>query len=376
MTAQLQIGQLIFRPGQSLPTISSDRPSLAGILLRGKPAQSAPQQLARLYSLCGESHRITAQLAIDAAAGLRTQATSQERLKLMAETMREHVRRIWLDWPRLFAQPDQNMTIAALQSLRDCPLLMEHNVDNLLAASSRFRQWIESAVLGESAPEWLTAWQTNPIECMLDWVARAHTFPAKLLRDIEYDAVQIQTSATPFVPHSKIEILHALARRIETVEDFERAPSNADMVCETGIWTRLDGFGEIRSLGNNLWLRMGARIAELVLLSEWQQAQNRLALGSLTLAPGLALAWCEMARGLLLHWVRLEHTGATQCITDYRVVAPTEWNFHPSGVVAHALAAMPIARDAIAQAQVTRQVNILAAAFDPCVNYKIEFEHA
>ncbi|MBX9869327.1 MAG: hypothetical protein K2X63_05975, partial [Burkholderiaceae bacterium] len=208
MTAQLQIGQLIFRPGQSLPTISSDRPSLARMLLRGKPAQSAPQRLAGLYSLCGESHRITAQLAIDAAAGLRTQATSQERLRLVAETAREHVRRIWLDWPRLIAQPDQNMTVAALQSLRDCPWLKEHSADNSPAASSRFHRWIETAVLGESASEWLAAWQTNPIECMLDWVARADTFPAKLLRDIEYDAMQIQICATPFLPHGEIEILH------------------------------------------------------------------------------------------------------------------------------------------------------------------------
>jgi Ni,Fe-hydrogenase I large subunit len=81
-----------------------------------------------------------------------------------------------------------------------------------------------------------------------------------------------------------------------------------------------------------------------------------LATGAMKLGPGQALAWCEMARGLLLHWVQLDAQGAVQ---DYRVVAPTEWNFHPDGALARALAALP-ASDTLA-------ASTLAAAFDPCV---------
>jgi len=63
-----------------------------------------------------------------------------------------------------------------------------------------------------------------------------------------------------------------------------------------------------------------------------------------------------MARGLLLHWVQLDGDGA---VRDYRVLAPTEWNFHPDGALARAVAALaPVDLDA---------ARLLAAAYDPCV---------
>ena len=88
--------------------------------------------------------------------------------------------------------------------------------------------------------------------------------------------------------------------------------------------------------------------------------------------PGRACAigWCEMARGLLLHWVQLDPSGQVQ---DYRVLAPTEWNFHPAGALARAIADLPPHDVASA--------HILAAAYDPCVDCTvlgatIEKEHA
>ncbi len=63
-----------------------------------------------------------------------------------------------------------------------------------------------------------------------------------------------------------------------------------------------------------------------------------------------------MARGLLLHWVALEPDGS---VADYRVLAPTEWNFHPGGALARTLAALP--------ADAGDAARTLAAAFDPCV---------
>jgi Ni,Fe-hydrogenase I large subunit len=90
-----------------------------------------------------------------------------------------------------------------------------------------------------------------------------------------------------------------------------------------------------------------------------------LASGALPLGDGQALAWCEMARGLLLHWVQLDSEGR---VRDYRVLAPTEWNFHPDGVLARALAALA-ADDTVA-------AQLLAAAFDPCVNCTVQTQQA
>jgi Ni,Fe-hydrogenase I large subunit len=92
--------------------------------------------------------------------------------------------------------------------------------------------------------------------------------------------------------------------------------------------------------------------------------------GALTLGPGEGMAWSEMARGLLVHWVRLDPAeaaspGADPQVDDCRVIAPTEWNFHPHGAVAGALATLPTSVR-------TGRVRLLAAAFDPCVELEIE----
>jgi coenzyme F420-reducing hydrogenase alpha subunit len=96
-----------------------------------------------------------------------------------------------------------------------------------------------------------------------------------------------------------------------------------------------------------------------------------LACGALALAPGEGIAWTEMSRGLLMHWVRLEE-GARQPDTArvalYRVLAPTEWNFHPRGALGLALAAGRL--DAAA-------ARLAALALDPCIRFDVaEPSHA
>ena len=379
MTIQLQPGQLVFRPGQKISAISSNRIALAGALLRGKPAQAAPLYLPRLYALCGQAHHLTSRLAIDAACGIRCDTTMQEQASLAEETAREHVRRIWLDWPRLFGRSDDNKAVlAGLESLRACPLLQGGALAGVPVSLQAFCSWLELAVLGQPVTEWLGHWQLNPVACMQDWVARADTFPAQLLRDIKDDALQLQPCAMPLLPHADEAGLRALARSIISDENFCRAPTIGGEIRETGIGSRIICLGKAGNMDApsviSTWQRFGARIAELALLSG--ATLDNLALGSIMLAPGEALAWSEMARGLLLHWVRLESADPQAAIVDYRIVAPTEWNFHPSGVVAKALAAMPLATCALSREQEIRHIGILTAAFDPCITYKIEFDHA
>jgi hypothetical protein len=52
-------------------------------------------------------------------------------------------------------------------------------------------------------------------------------------------------------------------------------------------------------------------------------------------------------------------------VADCRVLAPTEWNFHPQGALAQALSAL---RGDDAAAQAARA----AVAFDPCVEFSVQ----
>ncbi|MES9847278.1 MAG: hypothetical protein ABW145_02715, partial [Candidatus Thiodiazotropha sp.] len=55
-------------------------------------------------------------------------------------------------------------------------------------------------------------------------------------------------------------------------------------------------------------------------------------------------------------------------ISGYQIVAPTEWNFHPRGVVARGLLSLPAQEiDAL-----KRHADLFINAVDPCVGYRLE----
>jgi uptake hydrogenase large subunit len=57
-------------------------------------------------------------------------------------------------------------------------------------------------------------------------------------------------------------------------------------------------------------------------------------------------------------------------LAEARVLAPTEWNFHPTGPLACALRGRALGPDA--RADLTRRI----AAFDPCVEFHVDLADA
>jgi Ni,Fe-hydrogenase I large subunit len=78
-------------------------------------------------------------------------------------------------------------------------------------------------------------------------------------------------------------------------------------------------------------------------------------------ADGAGLGMVEAARGLLAHRVELREG----LLSAYRILAPTEWNFHPDG---------PLARGLMGASgpDLEGRAALLAASLDPCVPYRIE----
>jgi hypothetical protein len=82
-----------------------------------------------------------------------------------------------------------------------------------------------------------------------------------------------------------------------------------------------------------------------------------------------------MSRGLLVHRVRLQPQADgrfdAQCrVADCQVLAPTEWNFHPSGGLGLWLADRP-ARGSIAGRGGDPGLGLAIAALDPCVPFEL-----
>jgi hypothetical protein len=351
-------GALRLRPGQPPPNITSSRPALAATIARGQPASTLPELLGRVFALCGGAHRITAQAAITAAGGAMP-GDGEADLELRLDTLREQVRRIWLDWPPLLA--GGAASDADLAVLRDCPLQCRvGRPEAILAATPA---WVEEQALGGPAADWLARWDADPTGGLDAWCGTATTLPARLLGGCRAAARQLATAAPrPLRVHADPAELAAIAAALRADPAFAQRPQWQGVAWETGPWTRLADPAPQRYA--NAWLRLGARLAEVARLAsnEAPVRAGTLRRGALPLGPREGLAWCEMARGLLIHRVELDRAAEPR-IARCDVLAPTEWNFHPSGPVARAIAPLAAGDDAA--------VRLVAAAFDPCVAIRI-----
>jgi len=365
-------GSLWLLPGQPCPqNLRSTRPDWVARITRGLPAGRLPATLGSLFSLCGHAHITCAGMAVDAALGRDEPAPAVACAQLARQTLREHLRRIWLDWPRQLAavpMPEARFDEAG-RALAQCPVFAPAEAD---AAP-----WLEAQALGMPLASWLNAWERDPVAWLTAWCRQATGFLPQLMRACRPVASATLPAMPPLRVHADADALRTwAARRHIDGAAFARQPQWHGSCAETGVWTRLNQTAPQRL--NTPWLRLGARLAEAVRLAlpaapgpaAARCGPAWLNLGALPLAPGEAIAWVEMARGLLMHHVQLEGQGDAARVAACQVIAPTEWNFHADGAVARALERLPKHLTVAGQ----RQLDALMAAYDPCVPYKQDLQ--
>ena len=163
--------------------------------------------------------------------------------------------------------------------------------------------------------------------------------------------------------------LAELSAACDADPEFARHPTWRSSPAETGALARLQTDPLIAELmcasASRVTVRLVARLREFALLLEGRAPEQ---VGTLALRAGGGVGWVENARGLLIHFVKLDRDRAAR----YCIVAPTEWNFHPDGAFASALLGAP----ADDLATVTRRATRLVHSLDPCVACSVEFDDA
>lgn len=345
--------ELVLRPGRALPTILGQRIAIAPRLARGRSADDLPPLLAGVFSMCAHAHRLTARRAVAAARGAAVEPSSVERIELQAATARDQLLRIAHDWPRLLGGTPLD--------LRGCPMWRASTTP--AAQLAALPGWLATEWFDEPLKAWLDRHSTEPRRAALHWCeARHERSPlAALLWAHRHDAIEAQAEGRPLtLLDAPQATLPRLAERITRQPGFCTEPEWQGAPAETGPWTR--ACEALVPMPDNAWMRLIARLADLLSLARPQGA-TRLAHGALATGAHSAIAWTETARGLLVHAVQLDAAG--ERIVEGHVLAPTEWNFHPRGVLARALQSLRGPRAAA-------QARCLAAAFDPCVPFRVE----
>jgi len=192
------------------------------------------------------------------------------------------------------------------------------------------------------------------------------------LASLAQDAPALGRSDTLLMPgldHAGFAALVLPAVRDDAA--FARAPTWAGHPVETGALARMREQPLVAALiardGCSAATRIVARLVELAhLLEELRSAAAGASawVRAWPLGAGLGVAAVQTARGLLLHHARIDDDR----VEDYRIVAPTDWNFHPDGALARGL----LGTEAADEDTLAARAGVAVLALDPCVGFQVE----
>ncbi len=368
--------------------IRSTRPVAASNVFIGKSPPQVLEIVPMLFSVCGNAHAYAALLVCRQALGIVADplADRARQMLVMLETLREHCWRILLDWPALAGCTADKRQLAPFMALERSvkPLLFEQgrafrldgavHIDTpaLNGQIDELKRLVDSAVFHGRRQSWL---QLRTESQLTAWLRDNDSLPALLLDRL----YRRQWSA---VGRNDIELLPeldpvSLDTRLAGASgaEFARFPDWQGRCFETTVLNRqqtqpvvADCFAKY---GNGLLTRLVARLTEVARIPDCLQQMLVHAVGPEAALPfetdvvprAGGLAQVQAARGLLIHRLQLKRG----LVEGYRIVAPTEWNFHPWGVLAASLRQLSAEDDTMLR----QQAELLIKAIDPCVQYQL-----
>ena len=359
------------RTGGWSATLASRRPVTASRVLEGASARDGPRRVGSLFSICAQAHTVAALTAVEQALGLPA-AEAALRLRLVAVEAEAVEQLLW----RLVSGTEP----AGRPALPDWfPPLRRvlHGAVQAIAPGLRWRDPAEAVVLDRAAARTLAQDITAaiaPIDSLLSASAAGGSLRelqrfAAARQDLALLGLLVADLPPPLaaVPPLPAVALPDIARAVAEDDDgsYRRAPLWHDRPHEVGVFAMLRDDPRLAGLGPGWAARTVAALISLKsrlhrlceALCDDDVADPARRLGKV--AEGWHAAAVETARGTLVHVVRLEG----ERIAGWHILAPTEWNFHPEGVICHAVHNLP----AVSREQAERFTRALTALLDPCV---------
>ena len=362
--------------------IRSTRPVHAAGVFRGKPVAEVQKLLPLLFSICGTAQACASARACERAAGVRTspyvEAVREQLVGL--ETLREHLWRILLDWPVFLGEEADKGGMSGIISLQQefrqiltdgvnpfvdpAKLAYPEQAHRQAETLDEIEKMLERQVFGVPPQRWL---EISSLHQLQAWLGQHDTVASRLLANL-IDKRWAGIGGVEVMPLPALEEHERL--ELTAGKKFSARPQWGGQCCETTSLTRcrsplLEQLEAEYSKG--LLVRLLARLTEMARLAR-QLRQPPRQVSTETVEPPLvsvqnpAIGQVSAARGQLVH--RVEVDGDT--IVDYRITAPTEWNFHPRGVVARSLETLHGSREQLAQ-----QARLMINAIDPCVAFEL-----
>ncbi|WP_419797956.1 MAG: nickel-dependent hydrogenase large subunit [Terasakiella sp.] len=366
--------------------IASNRTTMAARILEGKSPQEACAFVPLLFSLCGTAQHHAALTAMEQALGYVPSPAHKtaRHLLLLAEGIAEHTTRLLIDWAELGGQEkninqirDIRQTLASFKSL----IFTESGQDKigggtlapdmtkLSSEFSRLRTIIQSEIFKITPREFADLPNRDALE---NWISTTDSLPARCLKQWQKDGLSdiIWPLAQGLMDFPPEEI--AMHMDAENADQFITYPTWDGRPCQTGALMRHLSHPFLRQANHNALSYFYAKLIDLaVMIEDFEKNISGLKQDDdlyHTKATYKGYAQIEAVRGQLSHRVWINPQNDT--IARYRILAPTEWNFHPNGILKQALIGVESADEN--KLKQIAQINVLA--LDPCVACRVDIE--
>lgn len=356
-------------PVVSSVAITSTRPAQASRVLSDRTPSEVLKLVPLLFPVCGIAQTVACARAIEDA----TRAPSRPKLEAMrdlltaAEAATAHLWQLSLAWPK-----------AANASFDLAPLRRGRQA--LATLSSALFEPGAIGVRSRERCEWGDA-RAAALELIALVTQFTTTTPALFEEVLRADRASFGAASTPLLQvEDERDATAALAKNTTLPGRPERDGHPVD----ASAYARAELDPEVRQAerehGRGLLTRLVARRvdarcanAQLERLLDRMEAtpdllEERASLNAFDASEGAGSALT--GRGPLLCWVRSSGEGDALQIKDVRTIAPTDWTFHPEGVVPQALVGVE------ATPTLARDVGWLVLALDPCVGFSISINGA
>lgn len=386
-------------------TVRSSRTLNVTDLFTGLTYPQVLPMIGQLFSLCANAQSCAAVRAFENASATpcSPQVANLRQAAVDIESLREQLWRLLLRWPAFSGQaPNKAAMAKVLQSKKQFDTAtgglalfhtpgLQHQACDFMAVREAVDTMVgilEQYVLGTDCQTWLkrdSALTPSAVTAEMNNHQQQPSIAEQFTHTLHANGWQYACpTSEPALPAFDETALRQLVTSMQEPA-FIAQPHYHGNTCETSSFTRMSAKQQNvlrQQYGDGLWARAVAVLNEVTALANNLRAFFAEDSTEKATYPHsddnniVALGHVRAARGQLFHSVTLDGTlnrqQAGDCdkmqIQRYRILAPTEWNFHPHGVVESGLLGLIDTKAAIEQ-----QARLFIELLDPCVGYQLHF---
>jgi len=380
---------VVARSGQvESVSITSTRPLHITKLFAGKSIDSVADIMNAIYHLCNTAHRFAFLRLLDESTVIKLSQNEIKAYELLLdlETIREHCFSIASKWNQDAEGTVNSNIINLLSTLKEINATLFLNTDPLSLVDKELQAFdsieILTLKLEQQLQNLLLGFKCNAESVFKDmnsfnnWLKVGKSQGATFLNYL----LQHQLNKI-----GNIEAFHLPDLDPKNISDFLyndayiQQPNYQDITYETTPYSRQSNHQLIKQLvninGNGVFTRAASQLLEVFeLLNKVKCNYRNIETEIISynfqfpVLETSALVQLEAARGRLVHQLSIKD----EKIKSYQILAPTEWNFHPEGVLNHMIRSLNFTD----KEDLISKVKLLVNAVDPCVGYSVEIDHA